>query len=134
MKRILLFLFCLGAFFATNAQYPATGLKQKLTNGVALGSKDSTAFTANDSLVLTIDRNGKLMWRGRGTNAPFKVVSDVATAGTVTNVMANNPISVTNATTTPIISLDTTFSSSGVTTRGRTKPVSYTHLTLPTID
>jgi len=44
-----------------------------------------------------------------------------STSGTVSNVMANNPISVTSATTTPIISLDTTFSSSGVTTRGRTK-------------
>ena len=75
MKRILLFLFCLTSYFVSNAQYPATGLKQKFTQGVGLGSKDSTAFNANDSLVVSIDRNGKMIFRGNGVNAPFKVVS-----------------------------------------------------------
>jgi len=75
MKRILLFLFCLTSYFVSNAQYPATGLKQKFTQGVGLGSKDSSAFNANDSLVVSIDRNGKMIFRGNGVSAPFKVVS-----------------------------------------------------------
>jgi hypothetical protein len=75
MKRILLFLFCFVGSFVANAQYPATGLKQQFKNGIALGSRDSTAFGANDSLVVSIDRNGKMIFRGNGVNAPFKVVS-----------------------------------------------------------
>ena len=75
MKRILLFLFCFVGVFVANAQYPATNLKQKFAQGVGLGSKDSTAFGANDSLVVSIDRNGKMIFRGNGVSAPFKVVS-----------------------------------------------------------
>ena len=65
---VLLMTLGLGAF----GQGAPTSAKTQFKNGIALGSKDSTAFGANDSLFLTIDRNGALLWRGLGANAVWR--------------------------------------------------------------
>lgn len=74
MKRLLLFLFCLGSLLASNAQFPATNLKQNFKWGAALGTRDSTAYGANDSLVVVINRQGRMMYRS--TDGYWKVLAD----------------------------------------------------------
>lgn len=72
MKHLLTLIFC--AICAIGyGQFAPTGTKTNFKNGIALGSKDSTAFSANDSLAVTIDRNGRFMYRGLGANAYWKV-------------------------------------------------------------
>ena len=72
MKHLLTLIFC--AICAIGyGQFAPTGTKTNFKNGIALGSKDSTAFGANDSLAVTIDRNGRFMYRGLGAGAYWKV-------------------------------------------------------------
>lgn len=73
MKHLITLIFC--AICAIGyGQFAPTGTKTNFKNGIALGSKDSTAFGANDSLAVTIDRNGRFMYRGLGAGAYWKVV------------------------------------------------------------
>jgi len=75
MKTLL---FILGLFFSVvvTAQFAPTSSKTKFSNGIALGTRDSTAYGVNDSLVVVIDRNGKLIYRS--TDGYWK---SVATGG-----------------------------------------------------
>ena len=73
MKRLLVIF--LGLFSLAYAQYSPTGSKTQFKNGIGLGSKDSSAFLANDSLALTIDRNNRLLWRNNGASGTWNVVA-----------------------------------------------------------
>ena len=74
MKRIILVFLGLFSLLYSFGQGSPTGAKTQFKNGVALGSKDSSSFTANDSLFLTIDRNNRLMWRGNGASSRWYVI------------------------------------------------------------
>lgn len=89
MKYILSVLLTFFSVYAFGQGSP-TGAKTQFKNGVALGSKDSSSFTANDSLFLTIDRNSRLMWRGNGTSATWRVVSQVGGNDFIRNQTGSN--------------------------------------------
>ena len=62
MRNIFSFLLLLIGI-SLNAQYAPTGTRTQFKNALALGSRDTSAFTAADSLVVTIDRNGQMWYR-----------------------------------------------------------------------
>lgn len=56
-----------------HAQFAPTSTRTAFKNGIALGTRDSTAYGANDSLVVTIDRNGRLIYRS--TDGWWKLIN-----------------------------------------------------------
>ena len=74
MKRIIV-IFLLFFSIKSFGQGSPTGSKTQFKNGIALGSKDSSVFLANDSLFLTIDRNNRLLWRNNGASGAWNVVA-----------------------------------------------------------
>lgn len=109
MKKLLLSIFILCSLISY-AQYPPSGVKQQLKNGVGIGTKDRSLFNANDSLILTIDSQGKLLWRGNGSNATWKVALDSASGGAgITSIATNNGTGINGGTITTIgtLSIDT---------------------------
>jgi hypothetical protein len=61
MKRILIIL--LGLFSVAYGQFAPTSTKSALKWGVSLGTRDSTAYNAADSLAVVINRQGRMMYR-----------------------------------------------------------------------
>ena len=71
MRKYLLILF-LSLCAASNAQFAPTSAKTRFVNGTALGTRDSSAYAANDSLVVVINRQGRMMYRS--TDGYWKVL------------------------------------------------------------
>jgi hypothetical protein len=97
MRYILILLLFISG--AASAQFAPTSAKTKFVNGIAIGSKDTSAFSAADTMVLTIARDSVIYYKYRGVWRP------IATGGNLNNYK--------------LIS-DTLFNN-GYTTRGRTK-------------
>ena len=74
MKRILIIL--LGLFSVAYGQFSPTSAKQAFKWGVSLGTRDSSAYGANDSLVVVINRQGRMMYRS--TDGYWKILSNAA--------------------------------------------------------
>jgi hypothetical protein len=75
MRKYLLILF-LSLCAASNAQFAPTSAKTRFVNGTALGTRDSSAYAANDSLVVVINRQGRMMYRS--TDGYWKILSNAA--------------------------------------------------------
>ena len=73
MRKYLLILF-LSLCAASNAQFAPTSAKTRFVNGTALGTRDSSAYAANDSLVVVINRQGRMMYRS--TDGYWKILSN----------------------------------------------------------
>jgi hypothetical protein len=97
MRYILILLLFISG--AASAQFAPTSAKSKFVNGIAIGSKDTSAFSAADTMVLTIARDSVMYYKYRGVWRP------IATGGNLNNYK--------------LIS-DTLFNN-GYTTRARTK-------------
>jgi hypothetical protein len=97
MRYILILLLFISG--AASAQFAPTSAKTKFSNGIAIGSKDTSAFSAADTMVLTIARDSVMYYKYKGVWRP------IATGGNLNNYK--------------LIS-DTLFNN-GYTTRGRTK-------------
>jgi hypothetical protein len=97
MRYILILLLFISG--AASAQFAPTSAKSKFSNGIAIGSKDTSAFSAADTMVLTIARDSVMYYKYRGVWRP------IATGGNLNNYK--------------LIS-DTLFNN-GYTTRARTK-------------
>jgi hypothetical protein len=97
MRYILILLLFISG--AASAQFAPTSAKTKFSNGIAIGSKDTSAFSAADTMVLTIARDSVMYYKYRGVWRP------IATGGNLNNYK--------------LIS-DTLFNN-GYTTRARTK-------------
>lgn len=76
MKRILILI--LGLFGVAQAQFAPTSAKTAFKNGVSIGTKDSTAYGANDSLVVVINRQGRMMYRS--TDGYWKLLANAASS------------------------------------------------------
>ena len=70
MKRILIIL--LGLFSVAYGQFSPTSAKTAMKWGVSVGTRDSSAYAANDSLVVVINRQGRMMYRS--TDGYWKVL------------------------------------------------------------
>lgn len=92
MKRILILI--IGLFSVAHAQFAPTSAKTAFKNGVSVGTRDSTAYAANDSLVVVINRQGRLMYRS--TDGYWKLLANAASSdyvpytGAVDNVALGN--------------------------------------------
>jgi hypothetical protein len=84
MRKLLLFLLILVSLSASS-QYQPTSSKTKFVNGIGIGSKDTSQFTAADTIVLTIARDSVMYYRYRGFWRPiatggnlsaYKLISD----------------------------------------------------------
>lgn len=73
MKRILILI--IGLFGVAQAQFAPTSAKTAFKWGVSIGTRDSTAYAANDSLVVVINRQGRMMYRS--TDGYWKLLSNV---------------------------------------------------------
>ena len=81
MKRILIIL--LGLIGVANAQFAPTSSKTKFINGIGIGSKDTSAFSANDTMVVTMARDSVLYYKYKGywrsiggSTAAYKLFAD----------------------------------------------------------
>lgn len=99
MKRILIIL--LGLFSVAYGQFSPTSARSAFKWGVSIGTRDSTAYAANDSLVVVINRQGRMMYRS--TDGYWKILS--------------------NAGASDYKQVSDTFFANGYTTRARTKQV-----------
>ena len=92
MKRILILI--IGLFGVAHAQFAPTSAKTAFKNGVSVGTRDSTAYNAADSLVVVINRQGRLMYRS--TDGYWKLLANAASSdyvpytGAVDNVALGN--------------------------------------------
>ena len=92
MKRILILI--IGLFGVAQAQFAPTSAKTAFKNGISIGTKDSTAYATNDSLVVVINRQGRMMYRS--TDGYWKLLANAASSdyvpytGAVTNVNLGN--------------------------------------------
>jgi hypothetical protein len=84
MRKLLLFLLILVSLSASS-QYQPTSSKTKFVNGIGIGSKDTSQFTAADTIALTIARDSVMYYRYRGFWRPiatggnlsaYKLISD----------------------------------------------------------
>lgn len=76
MKQILILI--LGLFGVAQAQFAPTSTKSAFKWGVSVGTRDSSAYAANDSLVVVINRQGRMMYRS--TDGYWKILSNAAAA------------------------------------------------------
>ena len=97
MRYILILLLFISG--AASAQFAPTSAKSKFVNGIAIGSKDTSAFSAADTMVLTIARDSVMYYKYRGVWRP------IATGGNLNNYKL----------------ISDTFFTNGYTTRARTK-------------
>ena len=83
MMKYLIGLLCL--FSVAQAQFAPTSAKTKFVNGIGIGSKDTSQFTAADTIALTIARDSVMYYRYRGFWRPiatggnlsaYKLISD----------------------------------------------------------
>jgi hypothetical protein len=81
--KYLIGLLCL--FSVAQAQFAPTSAKSKFVNGIGIGSKDTSQFTAADTIALTIARDSVMYYRYRGFWRPiatggnlsaYKLISD----------------------------------------------------------
>ena len=92
MKRILILL--IGLISVAQAQFAPTSTKSAFKWGISAGTRDSTAYGANDSLVVVINRQGRMMYRS--TDGYWKILSNaggsdfVPYTGAVDNVALGN--------------------------------------------
>ena len=88
---LILLLFISGA---ASAQFAPTSAKTAFKWGVSIGTRDSSAYAANDSLVVTINRAGRMMYRS--TDGYWKLLANAASSdyvpytGAVDNVNLGN--------------------------------------------
>ena len=84
MRKLLLFLLILVSLSASS-QYQPTSAKTKFVNGIGIGSKDTSQFTAADTIALTIARDSVMYYRYKGFWRPiatggnlsaYKLISD----------------------------------------------------------
>jgi hypothetical protein len=84
MKQLLTFLFLISSFVSFG-QFAPTSAKTKFINGIGIGSKDTSQFTAADTIALTIARDSVMYYRYRGFWRPiatggnlsaYKLISD----------------------------------------------------------
>ena len=99
MKRILIIL--LGLFSVAYGQFSPTSAKSAFKWGVSVGTRDSSAYAANDSLVVVINRQGRMMYRS--TDGYWKMLA--------------------NAGASDYKQVSDTFFTTGYTTRARTKQI-----------
>ncbi len=91
MRYLLLLL---GLISTAYGQFQPTSAKTAFKNGISIGTRDSTAYTANDSLVVVINRQGRMMYRS--TDGYWKILSNATASdyvpytGAVTNVNLGN--------------------------------------------
>ncbi len=69
MYKIVLVLLMLAG--TVQAQFQPTSAKTKFVNGIAIGSRDTSAFAPNDSLVITIARDSVMYYRYKGYWKPI---------------------------------------------------------------
>ena len=92
MRYILILLLFISG--AVSAQFQPTSSKTALKWGVSIGTRDSSAYAANDSLVVTINRAGRMMYRS--TDGYWKLLANAASSdyvpytGAVDNVNLGN--------------------------------------------
>lgn len=73
MKQLTIIL--LGLIGFAQAQFAPTSARTRFVSGIAFGTKDSTFYGAADSLVVTINRQGRMMYRS--TDGYWKILSNV---------------------------------------------------------
>lgn len=76
MKRILILI--IGLIGVAQAQFAPTSSKSAFKWGVSIGTRDSTAYAANDSLVVVINRAGRMMYRS--TDGYWKLLANAASS------------------------------------------------------
>ena len=92
MKQI--FIFLLAIIGVAQAQFSPTSAKTAFKNGVSIGTRDSSAYVSADSLVVVINRQGRMMYRS--TDGYWKILANTAASdyvpytGAVDNVALGN--------------------------------------------
>ena len=92
MKRILILLAAM--ISVAQAQFSPTSSKTAFKNGISIGTRDSTAYSSADSLILVINRAGRLIYRS--TDGYWKLLANAASSdyvpytGSVDNVALGN--------------------------------------------
>ena len=91
MRYLLLLL---GLISTAYGQFAPTSAKTAFKNGISIGTKDSAAYVSADSLVVVINRQGRMMYRS--TDGYWKILSNaggsdfVPYTGAVDNVALGN--------------------------------------------
>lgn len=75
MRYLLLLL---GLISTAYGQFAPTSAKTAFKNGISIGTRDSTAYTTNDSLVVVINRQGRMMYRS--TDGYWKLLSNAGSS------------------------------------------------------
>ena len=80
MRYILILFMLVGV---ANAQFAPTSSKTKFINGIGIGSKDTSAFAANDTMVVTMARDSVLYYKYKGywrtiggSTSAYKLIAD----------------------------------------------------------
>ena len=71
MKRIIILL--IGLISAAQAQFAPTSARTRFANGIAFNTRDTSAYNNADSLVVVINRQGRMMYRS--TDGLWKYVA-----------------------------------------------------------
>jgi hypothetical protein len=71
-------------------QYAPTSAKTKFVNGIAIGSKDTSAFSAADTMVLTIARDSVMYYKYRGVWRPIATGGNLSAYKLISDTLFNN--------------------------------------------
>jgi hypothetical protein len=86
--KYLIGLLCL--FSVAQAQFAPTSAKTKFVNGIGIGSKDTSQFTAADTIALTIARDSVMYYRYRGFWRPIATGGNLSAYKLISDTLFNN--------------------------------------------
>jgi hypothetical protein len=89
MKQLLTFLFLISSFVSFG-QFAPTSAKTKFVNGIGIGSKDTSQFTAADTIALTIARDSVMYYRYRGFWRPIATGGNLSAYKLISDTLFNN--------------------------------------------
>jgi Chaperone of endosialidase len=88
MRYILILLLFISG--AASAQFAPTSAKTKFVNGIAIGSRDTSQFTAADTIALTIARDSVMYYRYRGFWRPIATGGNLSAYKLISDTLFNN--------------------------------------------
>jgi len=88
MRYILILLLFISG--AASAQFAPTSAKTKFVNGIAIGSRDTSQFTAADTIALTIARDSVMYYRYRGLWRPIATGGNLSAYKLISDTLFNN--------------------------------------------
>lgn len=87
MRYILILLLLVSTAYG---QFAPTSAKTKFVNGIAIGSRDTSQFTAADTIALTIARDSVMYYRYRGFWRPIATGGNLSAYKLISDTLFNN--------------------------------------------